>query len=147
MADLTSKELLEAALTPATVVTIYDDNKDGVADDTPLAANIKRASAQVRSYLPGHYNPTGAGVADDELLQAAATDFLVAYSFERHPEYVRTFGEEKRAERWKRAEAMCERIKSGVQRPVRVEEVQGVSKTVGGYVVETGPRMGTEDMA
>ncbi len=36
-------------------------------------------------------------------------DYAVALSFERHPDYVRTFGEEKRLERWGRAERKMER--------------------------------------
>jgi hypothetical protein len=140
VADLVDLEDLEGALSPATIVQCWDDDRDGVADPIPLGKMFKRASAQVRSWLPGHYG-LGVSVDTDELLRAAALDFAVAYTFERHPEYVRTFGEAPRAEKWKRGEDIMGRVKAGIQRPVDVEAVQGPSKTIGGVITEHGPRM------
>lgn len=141
MVLLTNKADLINALSLATVVQIYDDNRDGVADDAPIEFNAKRADAQVRSWIIGHYT-VGSDIDTDDLLRACALDFLVAYSFERHPEYIRTFGEGPRAERVKRAEATLGRIKEGIQRPVQAETAQKApSKTVGGVIIDRGGRM------
>lgn len=139
MGELIDKSDLIGALSEPTVITIYDDDRDGVADETQIEFNIGRAEAQVWSWLVGHY-ALGTEATTDKLLKACALDYLVAYSFERHPEYVRSYGEASRSDRWKRAEDTLARIKAGIQRPVSVEVVQR-SKTVGGVIYDKGTRM------
>jgi phage gp36-like protein len=127
------------ALSPTTVNAIFDDNRDGTADDAPIVDVCARAEAQVMSYLHGVYT-VGTIPTTDVLLRAAAVDFAVAYAFERHPEYVRTFGEQPRAERWKRATETMARIQAGIQRPTETNAVQ-TPKNIGGVIIDRGPRM------
>ncbi|WP_394849694.1 DUF1320 domain-containing protein [Pendulispora brunnea] len=109
---------LRLALTPDTFLEIFDDDRDRVVTDEDPAVEqvLERAQGDVESYLLRIYGtlpPPAAGVP--RLLKSAALDYAIAYSFERHPEYVRSFGEEKRAERWLRAERRMERIAQAVQ--------------------------------
>ena len=140
MANLVDLADIQAALSPATVVQCFNDNRDGVPDAVAVLAVCKRATAQALSWIVGHYT-LGTAVDTDDLVRAAALDYAIAYTFERHPEYVRTFGEGPRAERWTRAEDTMGRIKAGIQRPVSVEISQGPSKTVGGVIRDDGVRM------
>ncbi len=142
MGDFLDKATLITALSPTTAVQIFDDDADGVADDAPIDLLIDRVDGEVWSYLVGHYT-LGDDLKTDRLLRSCALDFAVALSFERHPEYVRSFGEEKRAERFKRATDRMIRIKEGIQRPKEAEAAPtvGPSKTVGGIVNDAGGRM------
>lgn len=109
---------LKSALSPATYLAIYDDAGTGVANADAVAFTLERAHAQVLSYLPA-FTSTAPGAIPSQylpLLRMAETDYAVAYSFERHPEYVRSFGEAPRSERYKRAETLMVRISTGMQR-------------------------------
>jgi phage gp36-like protein len=99
MGDYIAQVDLEDAISPHTVVELFDDNEDGGADTTPLDAVIARAEAQVNSYLARAYKgltlPVTQSPASDMLKQAALM-FAIPYAFQRHPEYVRKFGENPR---------------------------------------------------
>lgn len=153
---ITQTELQSAISTP-TMVAIYDDDLDGAVsgatDQAAIDLVLSRANAHVASYLPAHFveepldsYPNGTPT----LLKSAALDFAVAFSYERHPEYVRTYGNDKVLTLHKRADALMIRIQSGLQ---RFAEPQGsgnpdnipVPRTNGGIVVTSGPRLFADD--
>lgn len=139
MAKYINQLALENALSPKTVLAIYDDDPPtGAVNATAIADVIDRAEAEVDSWLVGVYvDPATA----DRMLKHAALDYAVAFSFERHPEYVRTFGEEKRAERWRRANDRMARIRSGLQRLPDQPSPITAPKNSGGVVYDHGPRL------
>lgn len=138
---------LKAAVGPQVYVQIFDDDGDGNVSDNDAGVQLvlERAHAEVLSYLPRLY---GIAVVDDPtrlpqgiptLLKSAELDFAVALSFERHPEYVRSYGEEGRSLRWKRAEAKMQRIGDAKQIPTdNVPPPQPV--TGGGVITDPNPR-------
>ena len=132
-----SRTDLENALSVQTVLTIYDDGT-GVVDDDAVDGEISRAEAEVDSYLEPDYT-LPLSVGSDRLVKHAALQFLICFSFERHPEYVRTFGEEPRSTRlYDRATALMMRIASAQQQLPDQPTAPGNS---GGVVYSDGPRL------
>ncbi len=134
---------LEKAISARTVLAIYDDDDDGIADADAIEFNIERAEGEVDSRLLG-FVPMPITNLDDRLVRQASLEFLIAFSFERHPEYVRTFGEGNRLH-YDRAVARCERIQSARQRLPDNNETAtiakgGVTYNVGGLITNSGPR-------
>lgn len=137
-----TQEDLESALSPATVLALYDDEGSGVVNETALRNTLARASRRVDSYLARVYvgpfpvtqTPVPAEIMD------AALEFSIAFSFERHPEYVHTFGEAYRAgSRYKRACEMMDRICQG-QQEIPDWVLQPKPRNVGGIITFAGPR-------
>lgn len=134
---------LRTALTARVYEQVFDDDGDGtVADDDPeVQLVIERAHAEVLSYLPRIWDkslPTDV----PPLLKSAELDFAVALAFERHPEYVRSVGEEARERRWTRAERKMERIVDGAQVVVGNAPPDADTKPLmqGGIVYNANPR-------
>jgi len=175
--SLVSLADLEAALSPQTVVSLYDDHGVGIlegADDvteeqataigmtleelqTAVSANeagvqlqIDLAEAEVNSRLYAHFKSLTIPVDQtppSNLLKLAALRFLIPFSYMRHPEYVKTFGENPRGQSLlNQAGSFMDRICQGKQAMPDVQE-QDVSSTVGGIVYDTGPRMMTDSVA
>lgn len=135
-AYITADDLL-AALGSAAFLAIFDDDNTNdlaaVKGTTQVALVVERAHAEVLSYVPRAYDDLPSGIPT--LLKSAELDYAVALSFERHPEYVRTFGEEKRLERWNRAERKMERIADAAQ--ILTDNAPAASPaTEGGVVVD-----------
>lgn len=131
---------LENALSSATIIQLFDDDDDGVADADAVASVIDRAEAEVESWMIGDYS-FPLNVPTDRLLKHSALDYAVAFSFERHPEYVRTFGENPRGhERYKRAMERMQRIQSAQQK-LPDETVTQTPRNVGGIATDPGPRI------
>ena len=56
-------------------------------------------------------------IETDRLVRGCSVDFAVCFAFERHPEYVRTYGEDPRTmARFQRAVARMERVQAAIQR-------------------------------
>lgn len=130
---------LENAITPQTVLGLFDDGTGTV--NAPAVIDVcNRASAMVDSYLARVYKGPFPVVQTPypEMIKVAALDFAIAYSFERRPDYVRTFGENPRAERWKRGLDMLERIADGLQELADFQ-AQPKQQTLGGIIYEHGP--------
>ncbi len=135
---------LKNALGPSTFLTIFDDLSTGSVPAAPVDLIIKRAHAEVMSYLPRVYDtmPAELPAPVPAILMSAELDYAVAFSFERHPEYVRTFGEQKRLERWNRAEKKMERIASAIQEIAPNDSPpEGKPRTSGGIVYDNARRM------
>jgi hypothetical protein len=138
-----TQTLLERAISPRTVLALYDDDDDGTADADAIELNIDRAEGEVDSRLLG-FGPMPLTNPADRLAMQAALEFLIAFSFERHPEYVRTFGEGNRLH-YDRAVARCDRIQAARQRlPDNNAEAAkgegGTTYNIGGIVIDDGPR-------
>ncbi len=132
---------LERALSPKTVLAIFDDAPaKGRVNQEALAEVIERAEAEVDSWLVGIYTQPIAAPFD-RLLKHAALDYAVAFSFERHPEYVRTFGEDQRAQRWKRANDRMMRIRDGLQRLPDQPRAATAPKNSGALIYDKSARV------
>lgn len=136
---------LENALSPQTILAIFDDNNDGTADATPIAAVIARAEGQVHSYLSRAYPalvfPLTGGDATSAVLKQAALAYAVPYAWQRHPEYMRMVGagENVTAPMLRAADEMMERLCEGQQFLFGVT-AQPKPTTVGGIIYDSGPR-------
>lgn len=129
---------LESALSADTVLRLYDDG-DGQVDTLALDFQIDSAEAEVDSWILGNYDEPLL-VQADRLVKRAAVLFLIHLSFDRHPEYVRTFGEDKRHEgAYERATALMERIAKAIQ---RLPDQPGPPANVGGDVSSTADAPG-----
>ncbi len=146
MGYFNTQDDLESALNPATFVQIFDDGNNGfVEEDNPgVQLVLMRAHAEVLSYLPRIYGTMPAELPDTVsiLLKSAELDYATALSYERHPEYVRSFGEEKRSARWQRAEKKMERIAIAIQRIAPNDTPpETAPRNVGGVVYNRGATM------
>lgn len=133
---------LEGSLSPATVLSLYDDDGLGVVNSQNILKVLNRASRRVDSYLArvyvGPFPVTQTPVP--EAIKEAALEFSIAFSFERHPEYVHTYGETYRgASRYKRALEIMDRICQG-QQEIPDWTLQPKPRNVGGVIVSSGPR-------
>lgn len=136
-------------LTPDTFVAIYDDENnndpDNVNDDA-VQADIDAAEAEVDSWIIATYatpSPDLVGGAIDRLVRLAAVDYACSLAWRRHPEYVKQFGENPRADGlWHLAEARMKRIQEGMQQLPDVTE-QGADRAanVGGPTFDDGNRI------
>lgn len=141
MATYLNQTDLENAINVQTVLAIFDDAGTGTINQVALTDCLSRASAMVDSYLARVYRGPFpiTQTPFPAMIKIAAIDFAVAYAFERHPEYVRSYGEEKRQERWARARDMMERICDGLQE-MPDYTAQPKQANLGGIVYSAGPR-------
>lgn len=133
---------LENQLSPATVLALFNDQDTGAVHAPAMDAVLTRASSWVDSFLARVYrgpfpvtqSPVPAAIKD------ATIEFAIAFAFERHPEYVHTFGEAYRSTaRFKRACDMMERICNGLQE-IPDWLLQPKSLNIGGVITVSGPR-------
>jgi hypothetical protein len=134
---------LETALSRPTVAAIFTDpDGDGSLDQFAIEDVINRAEGEVDSFLIPVIDITSPNLNRfDRLLKLAAVEFAVCFSFERHPEYVKTFGEDPRStSRYQRAVKRMERIQSAVQ---ELPDQNGAVRpaNVGAIIYDSGPRM------
>ncbi len=118
MANFITQAELQAMMTPALFLAIFDDDNNGSVDaaDTNAAQIIALAHAEVISYVPNLYEDAldelPSGVPD--LLKSVELDYAYALSLNRHPEFARFESEYK--QRWERAEKKMDRISKSIQR-------------------------------
>jgi hypothetical protein len=150
---ITSGDLI-TRLNPTTYLAIFDDENSGeldMVDKASVTDVIESAEAEVDSYLITIRDlplPAVAGVvgasnpARDRLLKMACLDFAQALAYERHPEYVRTYGDKssKDSSVWKRAETRMQRIRAGSQELPDIDQQNTKPITIGGAVFDEGPR-------
>lgn len=134
----------ESALSAQTVAQLYvDDASSGVVNVQAITDNIDRAEGEVDSFLLGVTVESLSTITGaDRLLRGCALDFFVAFSFERHPEYARTFGDNPRASpQYTRAKERMLRIQAATQRLPDQTKGANPPRNVGGIVRSDGPRM------
>lgn len=138
MAYLTQLDL-ENALSASTVLALYDTGY-GAVDTVAVAAVCQRASDTVDSYMATEYPgpwPTTAPIP--AMMKENALQYAIAFSFMRHPEYVRQYGDDARSkDLFAEAKAMSGRIADAIQ--IMVER-PGQEGNVGGVALTGGPRL------
>lgn len=141
MGNYIQQSHLEGALSVATVIAACDDDRDGAADASVIAQIIENAEAEVDSFLFGYYTvPLPAPI--DRIVKLAALDFAISFLFRRHPEYVRTFGNEPRSMRlYENAVARMKSIQAGAQALPDTSATVGRAKNIAKPMVNTEPRM------
>ncbi len=128
---------LEVLLSRATVLALYDDGT-GAVDERALSEILELASARLdgtiarnyRGALPVAQRPV------PPLIRMGALLWARAMSYERHPEYVRLFGDAPREE----AEDFGEKLAEAKVFLLGLEGGAG-PVNVGGLTLAEGPRM------
>ena len=148
MGKYISQKDLENALTSQTVGNLFaDEVNTGQVNVGAIEDVIDRAEGEVDSFLIGYEKDVASLNGSDRLLKGCALDFAKCFSFERDPEYVRTYGEDPRGYMlYKRAVQRMERIQEAVQR-LPDQPNQSKPANVGGIVVTTGPNIVTPSLA
>lgn len=141
MALVTAAELIRYIGGDDVAAALFDDDGDGVADVAVIEQIIADAESEVYSYLPRAFAdalPLSGTVP--QILKLAARDFARSLSYQRAPEYVRTYGVQKdRDTAWERAKERMERLVTAVQK-IPSGTLNGGDLTVGGIVTSSGPR-------
>lgn len=134
-------------MTAETYLACFDDENTGdVANvnDDAVQACIDQAEGEVDSYLITERALPLASTTNpstDRILVMSALDFAESLSWYRHPEYVRTYGENPKAEGlWERASKRMERVKEGRQQLPDQDTQNGAPNNTKGIVYDTGPR-------
>lgn len=143
MAYLTHAEVI-AAMGAAAVVTFFDDDNDGVADNAVLDAVIARASALTDAWISPVYS--GPFPITQTPVPAMIRELTLSYvstlAHDRRPGYTRAIADagEDAAARWTRADAMGERLQKTILRITELPAA-GTTKThvrAGGTALESG---------
>lgn len=137
----TDQTALETAIGPQAVAILYDDGL-GAVDTSALTTNANRASAWVDSFLSFNYRGPFPVTQDPApmMMAEAALYYLIAFSYDRRPEFARTEGEGARPNYIKRAEELLTRLVRGMQQ-MPDYTAQPKPGNVGGIVYASGPRM------
>ncbi len=143
MGKYIDRDILIRALSLQTIKEIFDDDNSGVLNELAISDVIDDAEAEVDSFLVGIYVEPKEDT--DRLLKRAAKDFAISFCFERHPEYVRTFGEETRAERWKRGKDRMMMIRAGLRNLPDQPSPAVAPKNSGGLIFNNGPYTTIDD--
>lgn len=138
-----TQEDLEAQLSPTTVMRLFDDENTGTANASAINRVLSRACSWVDSFLARVYRgpfPVPQRPVPQVIIDCAL-EFAIAFSFERHPEYVATYGESYRADsRFERACAMAERLCNGLQE-IPDWVLQPKAGNIGGIVMDNAQRV------
>lgn len=143
-----SAQVLRLALTATTYMAIFDDAKskdpDVVDGSDQVALVLELSWAQCSSFLPPIYqtDPSELPSQVSSLLKLAQLTFARALSYQRHPEYVKTFGAEPGGKMWTIAENIMKNIQGGVQRiPPKDHPPDAAPYNIAGPVADDGKRM------
>lgn len=145
LTPLITADNLADALNPTTFMAIFDDSNTGdlatVKASAPVTLTLKRAHAKCIAWLGDTYAtiPDGADSQIPGLLVDAELDYAQALAWQRHPEYVRTFGESERLNAFKRAEATMQKVQEATLRIVD-SSAQAKPQNVGAIIVSGVPR-------
>lgn len=151
MADtpLVTAEMLRAVLSLPTYMALFDDDQIGsMADvDASLAVTLtlRRAHVRVNARLATIYAarplPSGTDAAYSDLLLDAELNYAVGMAFDRHPEYVKAYGEEpRRKAAFDQAELYMELIQAALMRiPESAPETK--PRNVGGLILTNDQRV------
>jgi len=141
-------ETIVKAISPTTVLALCDDENIGDINSPEVAEVIdeiiERAEVEVNSYLMRAYPNLQFPVTQSPLsvmLKQAALNFAIPFCYMRHPEYVRTYGDDVRGgvAALDNARAFMERVCTGQQYLVDVP-AQSKPSVVGGVFFANGPR-------
>lgn len=132
---------IEEAYGAAALLQCCDDDNDGVADATVVAAIITRACAWVDSYMSRAYKGTFpfVGTVPAEVKEAALLH-AIARVYDRRPEFVRTTGDGARVNYREMGDALLKNLVAGTQALPEAEPAKGAG-VLGGIVTTSGPRL------
>jgi hypothetical protein len=104
---------------------------------------LRRAHIKCITWLGANYTkiPDGTDSHISDLLVDAELNYAIALAYDRHPEYVRAYGEEpKRKAAWDQAELTMMRVQEAVLKFVDLPDMEE-PRNVGGVVVDGGQRV------
>jgi len=136
------------AVSPSTVLALCDDGPIGDINAPEITAVvesvIERAEAEVNSYLMRAYPRLTFPVVQDPpsvMLRQAALLFAIPYMYMRHPEYVKTYGDDVRGgiDAVNDARDFMDRLCTGRQFLFDVP-AEPKPSVVGGIYIASGPR-------
>ena len=137
---------LARALTPATYGEFFNDDGEGNVDTDAVVDVIDRAEGEVDSQLIG-FRTYPIDIPTDRLLRQAALCYAISFSFERHPEYVRQFGENPRADgMYQRGEKLMARVQAGIKALPDQTSPATAAQNSGGIVYDSGPRFSVDSL-
>jgi hypothetical protein len=143
---LVTAEMLRNALSRDTYLALYDDEQCGsyvsVDASAPVALTLRRAHIRCISWLGANYSKIPASTDNDvpDLLIDAELNYAIGMSYDRHPEYVRQYGEDpKRKAAWDQAELTMMRVQEAVLKFVETPSM-AEPENVGGVVIDGGRR-------
>lgn len=136
-------------LNPTTFLAIYDDDSTNsvatVSSSNVVKQVIRLAHSRVFSRLPNLYktppNVDPNTVAVPDLLYDAELAYAVALSLQRHPEYVRTFGENQKVKQaFEQAEDIMRLLQDDT---LRIADLPPAPSplNVGGIITDNGQRV------
>lgn len=137
-----------SAISPSTVLALADDDNTGDIDDPGVVAIveevIERAEGEVNSYLMRAYPKLTFPVIQSPLsvmLKQAALKFAIPFLYMRHPEYVKTYGDDVRGgmDAVQQARDFMDRLCTGRQFLFDVP-AEPKPSVIGGIFVANGPR-------
>jgi len=138
---------LRTTLGLSTYLALFDEDNTGDTDivdgSDAVALCIKRAHVRVVSRLGILYNkiPDGTDAEISDLLVDAEINYAVGISFDRHPEYVKTYGEDKKRDAaFDQADATMEMIQAAILTIVDAPPAPSPAN-VGGVVIDSGQRV------
>lgn len=138
---------LRNALSVPTYMALLDDEQCGsyieVDASAVVALLLRRAHIRCVSWLGANYSKIPASTDNDvsDLLIDAELNYAMGMAFDRHPEYVRAYGEEpKRKAAYDQAELTMMRIQEAVLKMVDSPSM-AEPLNVGGLVVDGGQRV------
>jgi len=138
---------LRNALSPSTYMALFDDEQCGstveVDASGPVLLVLRRAHIKCITWLGANYTkiPDGTDTNISDLLVDAELNYAIALAYDRHPEYVRAYGEEpKRKAAWDQAELTMMRVQEAVLKFVDLPDMEE-PQNVGGVVVDGGQRV------
>lgn len=107
-------------MSPGVLVALCDDNDDGTADAAVVLDICVRASQRVDSFIAINYPGLPLPIAQTPvpgMVREAALEWAQVFCYQRHPEYVRQFGEMARAmPSLKSAEQLCDNLVKALER-------------------------------
>lgn len=133
----------EARWSRTTVQRLFDDDQDDVADAAIVLEFIKEASAEAYGWLEPTYTlamPLDSSQRVPRLLKRLALLYFGAMAFDRHPEYVKKYGEDPRAKGLHdKAEKLGLQLQSATKLLVEVDAPR--PGNVGGPLLDGGPSL------
>jgi hypothetical protein len=142
-----SAQELRLSLGPVTYMAIFDDDRTknvaivDASDQVALA--LSDSFAIVASFMPSIYDALPVeGDTSPVLLRAAQLLFAKYWSYQRHPEYVKTYGAEPGGKLWTLGVELMKRIQAAEQQiPSTDNPPQQYTGNDGGIVYDDSPKI------
>lgn len=111
---------IEVRLNPATLIALADDDGDGAADSVVIGEICLDASEEAKGWVATEYRdlfPFTGSASIPRMLKQTAVYYAIAALFDKHPEYVRQYGENDRADGLRqRAEKLGQQLREATKR-------------------------------